>query len=114
MDVAQTRNYCREAEIFLDIPQEIKEILESLRSKNDDQSKWIAFNLLSMSDTILDAISGLIIHFRSRPLKWGDILQGSKIVDDVLILSIGGFGIPLNEMIRKMKTFAKAKSHAKR
>lgn len=95
-------------EIFLDIPQEIKEILESLRSKTDDQSKWIAFNLLSMSDTILDTISGLIIHFRSRQLNWGDILQGSKIVDDILIVSIGGFGIPVNEMIQKMKTFAKA------
>ncbi len=95
-------------EISLDIPQEIKEVLELLRSTNNDQSRWIAFNLLSMSDSVLNAISGLMIHFRSRQLDWGDVLQGSKVVDDVLIVSIGGLGIPISELIRRVKIFAKS------
>lgn len=94
-------------EIFLDIPQEIKEILELLRSKNDDQSKWIAFNLLSMSDTVLDAITGLVMQMKSRQLKFGESLQGAMVVDEVLIVGIGGFGIANNVLVERAKTLTK-------
>lgn len=101
-------------DISLDIPQEIKEILELLRSKDDDQSKWIAFNLLSMSDTTLEAITGLVMQMKSRQLKFGESLQGAMVVDEVLIVGIGGFGIPSNVLVERAKALTKLEKKQRR
>ena len=43
--------------IKLDVPEKIQDILTELRRRNDDASKWIAFSILDMSDSTLDAIA---------------------------------------------------------
>lgn len=94
-------------EIFLDIPQEIKEVLAILRANTDIQSKWIAFSLLSMPDSVLDAITGLILNLRSRQLRFGESVQGAKVVDGILICCVGGFGIPKHVLVERVKTLTK-------
>lgn len=94
-------------EIFLDIPEEITAVLATLRSRNDDQSKWTAFNILSMPNSVLNSITGLIMQMQSRHLNWGQSLQGAKVVDDILIVGVGGFGIANDILIERAKELTK-------
>ncbi|HEV8366882.1 MAG TPA: SEC-C metal-binding domain-containing protein [Pyrinomonadaceae bacterium] len=73
-------------EIRLNVPNEIRDILVELRTRNDDDgARWIAFTLLGMSDASLGVISRAFREIRSATLTPGMLRRLVNQVEDTVI-----------------------------
>ena len=60
-------------EIKLNVPEEIHIILKELSRRDDDNAKWIAFSLLSMSDKSLHWISRAMKDYGTLNIPFGNV-----------------------------------------
>jgi len=72
-------------EIKLNVPPEIREILDELRRRMDDDARWIAFTLLGMSDEGLGVIARAFRGVRSATLTPGRFRRIVHQVGDIVI-----------------------------
>lgn len=103
-----------EPRIALDVPSEIAEILAQLRDTNDDHSRQVAFDLLSLTNNILRAIGQLLREIRTAELNWGNIRRQALVVDDVVIVGTAAAGVPSTEFVRRSKEIAKIEKYRRR
>jgi hypothetical protein len=80
--------------IKLNVPDEIREILAELRTRTDDDARWIAFTLLSMSDEGVGAIARAFREVRSATLTPGRFRRLVHQVGDTVISVVASLDQP--------------------
>jgi hypothetical protein len=81
-------------EIKLEIPDEIRELLDGLRSGDDDDARWISFALLTMSDRGLGALAHMMQKVREDAPESGMLRRfthkdGDTVISIVASIDVG-------------------------
>jgi len=75
--------------IELEIPIEIKQVLEELRKRGDYASRWISFAVLDMSDSMLDQIAKNLSDLRTATLTPGMFRRWTYFEGGIVVSLIG-------------------------
>lgn len=94
----------RSPTIKLEVPDEINEILNELRKRDDAGAPWIAFALLSMSDHSLGAIAQMVREIRAAKLTPGMFRRVTHQEGDTVISLIASLDLPPS-MLRERTIF---------
>jgi hypothetical protein len=86
-------------DIGLKIPDEIKEILVELRNHTDnDDARWIAFSLLSLSDYSLAALASMIRDVRQAKITSGMLRRCTHQEGDTIISIVASMDVPSSSL----------------
>jgi hypothetical protein len=93
-------------EIKLEIPIEVKQILEELRNRDDFASRWISFTLLDMSDKMLNEIANCLKDIKNAKLTRGMFRRCTFSEKKIAVSIVASFDLPpsLLEERTKMRT----------
>lgn len=92
--------------IELEIPQEIQQVLKELRSRDDYAARWIAFALLDMPDSMLDAMARNLSSLRSDTLRPGVFRRWTHAESDIVISVVGTLDLPPEHLEERTKNRA--------
>jgi hypothetical protein len=79
--------------IELEIPIEIKQILEELRKRDDYASRWISFALLDMSDSMLGQVVKSLADLRTATLTPGMFRRWTYAERETVVSLIGSLDL---------------------
>ena len=72
--------------IELEVPDEIKALLNELRGRKEDPgARWIAFSILGLSDTNLHTLARMMAELRSQSPAPGQIRRNTVTLNDLVI-----------------------------
>lgn len=80
-------------EIELEIPIEIKQVLEELRKRDDYASRWISFALLDMSDSLLAQLAKNLSDLRTATLTPGMFRRWTYSEGETVISLLGSLDL---------------------
>jgi len=87
--------------IELEIPIEIKQILEELRKRDDYASRWISFALLDMPDSMLDQIAKNLSDLRTATLTSGMFRRWTYGEGETVVSLIGSLDLSPRLLARR-------------
>jgi hypothetical protein len=97
-------------EIKLNVPPEIREILAELRTRTDDDARWIAFTLLGMSDEGLGVIARAFRGVRSATLTPGRFRRLIHQVGDTVISVVASLDQPSDRLSARTQMITESKN----
>lgn len=85
--------------IELEVPDEIKAMLDELRGRKEDPgARWIAFSILGLSDANLHTLARMIAELRSQNPAPGHIRRNTVTLNDIVITVIACKNIQFDQL----------------
>lgn len=85
-------------DISFSMPEEILEVLQNLRTWNDENARWIAFNLLELENKLLMQLAGAISDLKVAKLEAGVFRRFSIENKNIVINVIASSSASLEEL----------------
>lgn len=90
-------------QIRLEVPQEIEDILQELRKReNDKDARWIAFSILSLSDRVLEIVAKTFADLRSQSLTSETFRRIAYTEGDLAISVVGTKDQPATALLQNV------------
>lgn len=91
--------------IYLEVPQEVEEILQELRKHaNDEDARWIAFSLLSLSDRALAIVAEMFSDLRAQRLNADAFRRATHSEGDLAVSVVATKDQPRDALLRNTQS----------
>jgi hypothetical protein len=88
-------------QIRLEVPQEVEDILLELRRREtEESSRWIAFNLLALSDRALEIVARMFRDLRSQSLSTATFRRNTHTEGDLAISVVATKDQPVDALLQ--------------
>lgn len=90
-------------DIRLQVPPELREILEHLRGRNDDSARRISFSLLDLSELSLASIAKAVRDLRQAQGAPGTLRSTVHQEANIVVVILSGYAVPLDVLERAVE-----------
>jgi hypothetical protein len=91
--LVEIANSGQKPEIALKLPSGIRKLLDGLRKRDDNETRWIAFALLDLSPSTLDRIEDNLESLLANVKENGAVVRSTTVEDDTVVSIIVSRGI---------------------